>query len=312
MTENSSIESADFPSEPERETCPTPLLWQDIVLSFHEFYRQGPLEFPGGTLTATQFGSGLPLVFLPGTLCTPRLYALTTHLLQEERQCWILGHPDFETTPSESERINKSAIAYSSVLEDLFGGPVEVYASDYAVPVCLELLRVAPDAVKSAVLQSGWGHRSLTTLERILLGIGRRLPFKLKRIPLWKSSQIQNHRSWFPPYDETRFSFLLSETSEVSTSDVCRRFLASAKIDKLSDLAATTQPILVLRTEGDGKYISKQADDLEAALPNCESMWLHTSGHYPFLTHPHRLVKVLRDFFPIPQKEPLQTPLMPT
>ncbi len=301
MSDQPSSEVA--PIEEQREPCPTPLESQDIVRSFQEEMRQGPVAFEGGTITATQFGSGPPLIFLPGTLGTPRLYALTAWLLRNDRQCWLLDHPNFDKNPPESELVAKTASAYASVLTELFGGPVDIYASTFTVPICLRMMSSTPNAVKKAALQSGWMEGTLTTAERLLLKIGKRLPVTMRRVPGWVSTQIQNHRPWFPPFDKTRFSFLLGETYQTNVSDASRRMLASTHTDLRDRVKEIPHEILILRTEGDGQYITDQQEWLEKQLPNSQVSWMHTSGHYPYLTHPHRLVKSLREFFEIPKSE---------
>ena len=170
MLEN--LQSEQLNPEEVREPCPTPLLWQDIVLSFHEEMRQGHVEFKGGSVTATQFGTGPPLVFLPGSVASPRIYALSAWLLKEDRQCWLLDHPVFDHPPQETDLVQKSANAYANVIHDLFGGPVDIYASNYAVPVCLQMLLSHQEVVKKVAFQSGWVSRTFTS--RVLLDIFRR------------------------------------------------------------------------------------------------------------------------------------------
>lgn len=292
----------------EREPCPTPLLWQDIVLSFHQDRREGNVAFSGGHVTATQYGTGAPLVFLPGNQCTARLYALIAWLLKDDRQCWVLDHPQFSKRPAAASLIEATATAYSAVLKDLFGGSVNIYASDYAVPVALKMMLGQESVIHKAVLQSGWANRPLVQREKGLLRIGQLLPLKIRRVPLWTSSQVQNHRPWFPPYDETRFSFLLSESSQLSVRDVTSRLLAAAETDLTPELQRIKHEVLLLRAEGDSPLQVAQQDLLERELENQKSEWMHTTGNYPFLTHPHRLVKILRDFFEIPKTTPSVLP----
>lgn len=306
-----SSESAEsLPSEQteEREPCPAPLLWQDIVTSFQEEIRQGEISFANGSVTATQYGQGPPLVFLPGTATTPRLYALLAWLLKDERQCWILETPQFQAAPEVCELIPATASAYEQVLKELFGGPVNIYAAGYSVPVCIQMLLEHSEQVHKAILQSGWAHYQLTSFEQRLLQFGKHLPVRLRNIPLWKTSQVQNHRPWFPPYDETRFQFLISETGRLSTAEVSCRLLAGVAIDLTQRLAEINKPTMVIQAEGEGEAILNQGQLLAKSIPGCRLEELHTTGHYPFLTHPHRLVKLLRDFFEIPKSEPTQVP----
>lgn len=56
------------------------------------------------------------------------------------------------------------------------------------------------------------------------------------------------------------------------------------------------QPVLIVRTEGEGRLLTDGAEALAAGLPHARVEWLHSAGQFPHVTHPHRLVKLLRDF----------------
>lgn len=283
------------------EPCPTPLAWQEVVQSYLDIRRVGPIDFAHGQVEVTQIGQGVPLVFLPPAYGTPHLFALIAWLLKDQRQCILLDHPQFAQRPSLSSGVEPVAQAYLTVLESLFGGPVDVYASTYSAQVCLEMLRQKPTAVHRALLQSAVLQRRLTGVERGMLHLGRQLPFQMRRVPLWLSTQLQNHRRWFPPFDETRFGFLLRETSRTPIHEVADRMLRSAKSNLADRLSQITTPVFILQCEGDGRLLIEQQAQLIEALPAAQSDWMYTTGHYPYLTHPHRLVKVLREFFEIPK-----------
>ena len=56
-------------------------------------------------------------------------------------------------------------------------------------------------------------------------------------------------------------------------------------------------PVLLVRTEGQGKLEAAGHEALERGLPNARVEWLHSTGLHPYLTHPHRLAKLLKTFF---------------
>ena len=284
------------------EPCPTPLVWQDVVQSFLDERREGDVDFLGGSLTVTQFGTGQPLVVLTGTVGSPRLFALTAWLLREEFQLWIFDRPRFQQRKTASEYIQASTDAYSSVVSELFDQPVDCYAPTLGAQVAIQMMLDSSEGgesprLRKVALQSGWAHRDLTMMEKTLLGIGSSIPFRLRKVPFWLSTQIANHRPWFPPYDETRFGFLLAETYKTSVRDLSLRMRAAAKTDLSNSLTAIRNDVLLVRTEGDGQAIVTEQDTLEQNIPGCHSEWMHTCGHFPFLTHPHRLVKILRQFY---------------
>ncbi|TWT49836.1 Alpha/beta hydrolase family protein [Thalassoglobus neptunius] len=294
MTETSHTKTS--PESTDSEPCPTPLDWQDVVRAFLEERREGEIPLGQSKLTATQIGQGPPLVLLPASGCSAKIYALLAWLLREERQLWILSEPEFERTPSAKKLIPETATSYCEAIRELFGGPVDVYAPTLSSQIALQMMIDGSDFLKNVVLQSAWAHRRLNWTETALAQAGLLLPFSIRRLPLWLSSQVANHRPWFPPYDETRFGFLLSETYRVSVRQNCRKLLAADRTNLSAEVSQVNNRVLLLRTEGDGASIDREEDRLEKNLPNCEVEWMHTSGHFPFLTHPHRLVKILRAF----------------
>lgn len=279
------------------EPCPTPLEWQEVVQAFLADRREEVLKSTLGSLTVTQFGHGQPLLVLPGTVGSPKLFALTAWLLKDEFQVTLFDHPHFEKQISAGDYLRVTVDLYQSVFSELFRDPVDVYAPTLGAQLALQMLKSRPDWIRRVILQSGWAHRSLTLAERGLLQLGRPFSSPMQRVPLWLSSQVANHRPWFPPFDETRFGFLLSELYKTPVNTLCLRMRAAQQTDLSESLAQITNEILLLRTEGDGKAIERQEDLLESKLPFCRSEWLHTTGHFVFLTHPHRLVKILRQFY---------------
>lgn len=288
-----------------REPCPTPLVWQEVVQSFLDERREGELAFPGGRVRALQFGDGPPLVFLPGHVGSPLLFALTAWLLKDQRQCWLLDHPQFDRSPSSRNLFDETATCYRQVFEQTFPDAVDLYAACSSVPVALRLLAGEPGRLRRIILQGSWLRLQFNSFERSLLNVGSWLPMSMGRLPFWQKAQLQNHRPWFPPYDETRFTFLLRETSTNKVRDVTQRLLAVAAegtTGRQLDLSRTTNECLILRCEGDGPQLEAQAEELQQRLPVARTTWMHSTGYFPYLTHPHRLVKELRDFLQIPKK----------
>ena len=76
-----------------------------------------------------------------------------------------------------------------------------------------------------------------------------------------------------------------------------QRAAALQSFDVRPQLPSVTQPVLLVRTEGEGRVAARCHDELQAALPTVQSEWLHTCGQLPHLTHPHRLAKLLKPFF---------------
>ncbi|MDB4638087.1 hypothetical protein OAF24_04225, partial [bacterium] len=54
--------------------------------------------------------------------------------------------------------------------------------------------------------------------------------------------------------------------------------------------------MLIIRAEGESPAQTKAADKLSHTVSQAQTEWLHTSGQLAFLTHPHRLGKLINEF----------------
>ncbi|WP_437206352.1 alpha/beta fold hydrolase [Planctomicrobium sp. SH664] len=281
------------------EPCPTPLAWQEVCHSVSESAESRVIEFAGGEVEVVEFGAGPPLVVLPALAASPRLFFLTAWLLKDAYRVVMLGHPVWKKRPPVQRLFDETVTISAAAIRHRCPSGAPVYASSWGGQVALRMMSREPQLIHRLLLQGTWGLREFSRLEWLLLQVGRRWPGRLRRLPFWTATQLQNHRRWFPPFDETRLGFLLNELGVVPVRDAAARQLAAA-VDLRADLSAVRQPVLVLRCEGDGQRTSAANDELQSLLPQARSEEMFTSGHYPYLTHPHRLVKIVRNFLTSP------------
>lgn len=285
------------PNEIQGEPCPAPLEWQEIAQKFHETVESRMISTPTSELTVTEFGTGQPIVFFPPMAGSCRLYCLTAWLLKEEYRSILIDAPQFHKRPKTADLVQETAEALSLIIEHFCPGGADIYASTFSSQVALQIMLQRPEVIRSAVLQTAWAHRSFTTTEWGMLQLGRVLPTKLRQTPFWQSTQIENHRRWFPPFDETRFGFLLQEAGESSAAEMSQQLQASMKCDLRPRLSQIRQPVMVIACEGEGQPVAASEQELAEQLPNVRREEMYHSGHFPYLTHPHRLLKLLKPFW---------------
>jgi pimeloyl-ACP methyl ester carboxylesterase len=183
-----------------------------------------------------------------------------------------------------------------------------LFATSFGSLVGLRALQAAPDRIDRAVIQGGFAHRQLSIAERFVANLGRILPGRLKSLPGAQAIQQQNHRVWFPPLDQTRWQFFLDDASQVPLKTLARRGHIIRDTDLRPALASIQQPVLLIQCEGDGLVTRDCHETLAKGLPHAETAWMHSAGHIPHLTSPHRLAKFLRDFL-LTEKPPLESRL---
>ena len=288
---------------PAGEGCPPPLAWQEVLATFRT--QSTGWELPRGRycLRGRTWGTGAPLYFLNGLGGTHELFALTAYLMRDQFCCVFHDYPDASAGRVTLDELAANLIA----IADLHGHrQFAVLATSFGGLASLQALLQYPERVERAVLQGAFAHRQLSWAERMLIPLGRMLPFTLNQLPGRRMVHTNNHRPWFPPLDETRWQFFLDNTAPLPLADLACRGAVIRDSDLRQSLPQIRQPVLLVRGEGDGLVTESCQSVLRTGLPHARDEWLHSSGHLPYLTHPHRLVKLIKPF--LSEAVPAATP----
>lgn len=300
------------------QPCPTPQVWHQVLASFREQADSWSIDRDGRTITGRTIGSGPPVYFLNGIGGTHELFVLTAWLLRDEFRCVLFDSP----APDRSPVITHTPAAglagadcvppqLRQLAEDLLAvadhhgdSRFSLSATSFGVTVALAAMAIAPQRIDRGVLQGGFARLSLSVAERMLIRLGRWLPGRVKHLPLRKVVQWQSHRPWFPPFDETRWQFFSDDTGGLPLRTLAGRAAVLPRCDLNPLLSQIHTPLLVIRGEGEGRVSAAAAEGLLSSLADATLQRMPGCGHLPYLTHPHRLVKLLRPFFkgePLPE-----------
>ena len=298
------------PTTTPAEGCPTPLAWHEVLSSFREQSTPWELDRGGYRLRGRSLGTGPALYLLNGMGGSHELYALLAWLLRDTFRCVLYDYPGHEIRTGRLPRISLTDLAADLyAVADLQGdSQFCLYGTSFGSLVGLRALTPCSQAthdsgtshvsgrIVRAVFQGGFAYRRLSSPERWLIRFGGLLPIRLRHMPLRKVVQRQNHLAWFPPYDRTRWEFFLENVGEVPVAALCQRGGMIRDNDLRPALAGIRQPVLLIHGEGDGLVSNDCHHALQQGIPGARTEWLHSSGHIPYLTHPHRLAKLIKDF----------------
>jgi len=282
---------------PVGEPCPTPLVWQEVLAAYRSESTAWELTHGSRRLVGRTWGQGRPLYLLNGFAATAEMSALTMWLLREEFRCVVFD--TFEGGMSRRTRPTMGGFASDvfAVADHHGDSTLNVFGASFGAAVALQTAFESPNRVAGLVLQHGFAQRRLSLSERMLAVWCRRSRRTLSEFPWRRRIQELNHRRWFPPFDGTRFEFLVESTGSIPLADLAQKALAVNGFDVSSRLGEITCPVLLLRTEGEGGLEARSHAQLERGLKGSRTEWMHSSGLHPSLTHPHRLVKLLKSFF---------------
>ena len=291
---------ADWPEQsaaPVETGCPPPLAWVDVLADFHKQADAWYLDRPNYRISGRTLGSGPPLYLLNGFSGTHELYSLFVWLMRDRYRCVLFDYP---VSPGR-KRLTLTELADDLVaIADTCGDrKCHLFASSFGGLVALTAMARHPRRFDRSIIQAGFARRSLSRSERVCIDLCRRLPGRLRHIPGRAAIQQQSHRRWFPPFDGTRWQFFSDNTGSVPLTELAGRATIVRDCDLRSLLPAITQPLLLLRTEGNGQILDACNQELSESLPHATIETMNDSGQAPFLTHPHRLAKIVHAFLDV-------------
>lgn len=293
-----SAPSPEHASPATPEPCPTPLNWVEVVASVSADSQPITVPLDGGELIADVYGAGPAIYFLGGATGSARLFALTAYLLRDVATCVILNPVVWKRSPREPlEQISEGIVRLASSLGH---SSIDLYAAGTGCHQALSLLNRHSERVGHLMLQGPVLREPTLWRERFLYRLGRWLSVPVSKLPGWLKVQELNHHRYFPPFDTTRFQFLLDDTGATPVQQAAYCWLAASRVDWHSLSPTIRRPVLTIRCEGEGAALAKLSEEFTAQVPGCRTEWLHTTGHYPYLTHPHRLVKLIKQFLDLP------------
>lgn len=282
------------------EPCPTPLMWQEVLESYLRDSRAWEVQCGQHRLFGRTWGQGPPLYFLNNFAATAEMFSLLLWLLRDTYRCIV-----FDPMTSDVKTALQSRPTMRNFAADLFAVAdanqdrrFAVYGAGFGAAVAMQAALDQPDRVERLILQHGFARRPLSLSERLLASLCLRSGRSLKDLPQRVRFQSVNHRPWFPPFDPSRFDFLIESSGTLPLRDLARRALAVHSFDIVSQLDQISCSVMLLRTEGEGRQAAVAQDSLEKSLKSSRVEWMHSAGQHPCLTHPHRVAKLIQSFCP--------------
>jgi pimeloyl-ACP methyl ester carboxylesterase len=277
------------------EACPTPLGWRAVLKSVGNEGVAWQTDREGRVLQGITLGTGTPLYFLNGIGGTHEMFALTAWLLREDYRCVLWNYPD-RTQGVKTTSAAEYSADLMTIANHLGDEQFTLHATSFGGLVGLHAMLESPHRVSHAVIQDGFAYRRLTLAERTVAGILKHVPGRFSRIPFRRVIQERNHRAWFPPFDLSRLEFFLENVGSVPIAAVAERASLIGREDLRDRLGEIETEVLLIQCEGGGIVSETCQAELARGLVNSRAESLNNSGHLPYLTHPHRLTKLMRGF----------------
>ena len=166
------------PAAAEREPCPTPLEWQEVLRAFLTDADHWYLGSGKDRITGRTWGAGPPLYFLNGVGGTHELFSLTAWLLRDNYRCVLFDYPSRRRI-----RVEELSDLLRQVAEHHGDRAIHLFATGFGTLPAWDAAQRDPELIQSVIAQGGLTGLSLSLLERLLARTARVLPIRFGRVP---------------------------------------------------------------------------------------------------------------------------------
>jgi pimeloyl-ACP methyl ester carboxylesterase len=274
--------------------------WAEVLASFRAESAAWSVDVDGRSVQGRTLGVGRPLYFLNGISGDCELFCLLAWLLRDEFRCVLFDYPSGGAKGLTAARFVGDLMAVADAQHDR---TFCLFAAPFGSLIALSALAEHPERIVGAIVLGGFARRRLSPFERLLCGLGRYVRGDLSRVPLRNTLQQASHQRGFPPFDATRWDFFVQNTNRTSVRDLAERASLMGRFDVTGGLSRIERPVLLIRTEHEGAVSAAGQDELERGLRQAKSESIPLAGQLAYLTHPHRVAKVVRSFFGEPTSE---------
>lgn len=248
------------------------------------------------------WGSGPPLLLIPGLSDDARSFVLLCALLSKHFRCIAY---DLPTGASDGARLSRYGHAdlvtdAFTLLDHVGARQSYVFGASFGSTIALAALRAQPQRLPRAVLQGGFARRPLAPAEVLLANLARYWSGPMRALPFYIATMSLPHYGPFRSRSADIWEYFLNRWGSPPMAAVARRALLLHRIDLRPMLPAIRQPVLLACGDRDPLVSPECEEVLLRGLPNARRVELANCGHNPQFTHPEVLADIVRQFLTPP------------
>jgi pimeloyl-ACP methyl ester carboxylesterase len=284
--------------------CPAtgPLKLKDALERLNREARLGVCDTGRYRCRYFDWGSGPPLLFVPGVAASGRSFVLTMARLAPSFRCIAY---DLPMGGSDGARLGR--YKHNDLVADLFAlldhlriEQVYLYGSSFGSTIALAAMHATRERLPRAVLQGGFALRPLARAELVLARMARYWPGRMRVLPFRVKALRRMHYDPFAKCEPELWDHFLEYTGSVPIATLARHALLLHRTDLRPILGHIRQPVLMICGDRDPLVRPVHEDILLGGLPNVRRLELVNCGHFPFFTHAEALAEFVRQFLTPP------------
>lgn len=244
------------------------------------------------------WGSGPPLVFIPGMANGALCFAPVIPYLAEHFRCIAYDYP---AGRGDGARLGR--YRHADLVADLFAlldhlGVAQCYLLGFSFgsTIALAALRSRSERIARAILLGGFARRRLAPAEVLLARLLRHCWAPMHRMPFFRSSLRRSHSLPFDDRPADYWSFFVENSGAPAMAAVAHRALLLHAFDMTAELGEIRQPILAVSGDLDPLVGAPCTEVLREGLASATHVELTGCGHFATFTHPAVLADVVCRF----------------
>ncbi len=245
------------------------------------------------------WGHGPTLVLIPGMASDALSFVMLMARLQTRFRCVSYDLPD-----GISDGARLMSYRHVDLVGDLFAlldhlhvRESVVFGSSFGSTVALAALNARPERFTHGILQGGFAHRPIATMEILAASFARFLPGRVAHLPLMRHVLERNEGARFRERGADVWDFFLAQTGKVPLRAFATRVLMLHHLDLRPILPTIRMPMLVACGDNDPLVGKSCEADLMHGLPNVARAEIEQCGHESALTHPEVLTEAILEWY---------------
>lgn len=248
------------------------------------------------------WGSGPPLVFIPGMANDAQSFAPLLAHLAERFRCIAYDYPAGQGDGAHPGRYRHPDLAADlfALLDHLGLQQTYLFGFSFGSTVAQTALRMQPERFPRAVLQGGFACRRLAPAEVLVARLLRHCWAPMRRLPLFTAMLRRSHFPAFVDRPADAWQYFVERCGAPAMAAVAGRALLLHQFDGTAQLPNIRQPVLVVSGDLDPLVNAACTEALRSGLANAAHVELTGCGHFPMFSHPAVLADVVRQFLEPP------------
>jgi 3-oxoadipate enol-lactonase len=251
-----------------------------------------------GKINYFSWGQGPTIVFIHGLADSKDAFVSISSILSQNFRCIGLDIP--KVVLGSSTKDQTLLDAYTEFIKDFIEtkvkSPVVLFGSSFGSTLSINLASKTPETVSGLILQGGFVHRPLNSIERCSAFLASLFPFNGGTFPYLEFVMKSQHYHAFHGKPSYRWERLVKSVSKAYFSTTGRLAAAINQIDLRQKASDFQKPVLLIDGEVDPLIGPNIRKTLYEAFPNGEKVVIQGGGHLLPYSHPEELAVHMAEF----------------